>query len=50
MSTTGIENWALDLKNVAQIFPFEGSEGILFIIGLVTWIGWHIWYAKWETN
>ena len=23
---------------------------ILFIIGLVTWIGWHIWCAKWETN
>ena len=50
MSTTGIENWALDLKDVAQIYPFQGSEGILFIIGLVTWIGWHIWCAKWETN
>ena len=48
MSTTGIENWALDLKDVAQIYPFQGSEGILFIIGLVTWIGWHIWCAKWE--
>ena len=43
MSTTGIENWALDLKDVAQIYPFQGSEGFLFIIGLVTWIGWHIW-------
>ena len=50
MSTTGIENWALDLKDAAQIYPFQGSEGILFIIGLVTWIGWHIWCAKWETN
>ena len=50
MSTTGIENWALDLKDVAQIYPFQGSEGFLFIIGLVTWIGWHIWCAKWETN
>ena len=37
-------------KDVAQIYPFQGSEGILFIIGLVTWIGWHIWCAKWETN
>jgi len=35
---------------VAQIYPFQGSEGFLFIIGLVTWIGWHIWCAKWETN
>ena len=50
MSTTGIENWALDLKDVAQIYPFQGSEGILFIVGLVTWIGWHIWCAKWETK
>ena len=50
MSTTGIENWVLDLKNVAQIYPFQGSEGILFIIGLVNWIGWHILCAKCEIN
>ena len=33
MSTTGIENWTLDLKDVAQIYPFQGLEEILFIIG-----------------
>lgn len=48
MSTTGIETWAVDLKDVGAIYPFQGSEGLLVIIGLVTWIAWHIWELKWE--
>ena len=48
MSTTGIESWAVDLKDVGAIYPFQGSEGLLVIIGVVTWIGWHIWQSRWE--
>ena len=48
MSTTGIESWALDLKDVGAIYPFQGSEGWLVLIGLVTWIGWHVWCLRWE--
>ena len=42
MSTNGMTNWAVDLKDVAAIYPFQGTEFLLFILGLVFWIGWHI--------
>ncbi len=42
MSTNGMSNWAVDLKDVAAVYPFQGSEFILYIIGLAFWIGWHV--------
>lgn len=42
MSTNGMESWAVDLKDVAAVYPFQGSEMILYIVGLAFWIGWHI--------
>ena len=48
MSTTGIETWALDLKDVGAIYPFQGSEALMVVIGVVTWIAWHIWQSRWE--
>ena len=50
MSTTGMESWAVDLKDVGAIYPFQGSEGLLVIIGLATWIAWHIWQMRSEKN
>lgn len=48
MATNGIDSWAVDLKDVGAIYPFQGSEGILVLIGVATWIGWHVWCARWE--
>jgi len=48
MSTTGISTWAVDLANVGAIYPFQGSEWLLVIIGVVTWLYWHIWCIRWE--
>ena len=48
MSTNGMTSWAVDLKDVGAIYPFQGSEVILVIIGLVFWIGWHIWQIRHE--
>jgi hypothetical protein len=42
MSTNGMESWAVDLKDVGAIYPFQGAEVVMVIIGLVFWIGWHI--------
>ena len=50
MSTTGMESWAVDLKDVGAIYPFQGSEGLLVIIVLATWIAWHIWQMRSEKN
>ncbi len=48
MSTNGITSWAVDLKDVGAIYPFQGSETILVILGLAFWIGWHIWQIQHE--
>jgi hypothetical protein len=42
MSTNGMTSWAVDLKDVGAIYPFQGSEVLLVIIGIAFWLGWHI--------
>jgi hypothetical protein len=48
MSTIGLESWAVDLKDVGAIYPFQGSEAVMVVIGLVFWIGWHVIQMKQE--
>jgi hypothetical protein len=43
-----MESWAVDLKDVGAIYPFQGSEVLMVVIGLVFWIGWHIWQTRQE--
>ena len=50
MSTNGMESWAVDLKDIGAIYPFQGTEVILVIAGLVFWIGWHVLQAKVEAK
>ncbi len=42
MSTNGMTSWAVDLANVAAVYPFQGTEFVMYIVGLAFWIGWHI--------
>ena len=42
MSTTGIESWAVDLKDVGAIYPFQGGEVIFLIVVVALWLGWHV--------
>ncbi len=49
MSTTQIETWAgVDLSQVGPIYPMVGTEVILFLVGLVFWILFHVIQAKIE--
>jgi len=48
MSTNGIESWAVDLKDVGAIYPFQGAEVVMVIIGLAFWIGWHVLQIRQE--
>lgn len=41
MSTNGMSNWAVDLKDVAAVYPFQGAEFIMYIAALVFWLWWH---------
>lgn len=42
MSTIGYDSWAVDLADVGAVYPFQGWEFAMFIIGLIFWIGWHV--------
>lgn len=50
MSTNGMTSWAVDLKDVGAIYPFQGTEGILVILGLAFWIGFHVLQARVEAS
>lgn len=50
MSTGNFENWTGTITDIGAIYPFVGSEFLLFIIGMAFWIGWHIWETKNENK
>ena len=45
-----VTSWSGTIADIGPIYPMVGSEGILFIIGLVSWIAWHIVQAKRENR
>ncbi len=46
MSTIGIDSWAVDLKDVGAIYPFQGAEVLMVVIAMALWIVWHIWQLR----
>lgn len=50
MSTIGLSSWAVDLKDVGAIYPFQGTEVLMVIVGLVFWVGWHIIQMRQESE
>jgi hypothetical protein len=50
MSTTPVDTWAVDLADVTVIYPFVGWEGLMTIVAVALWIGWHFWQCKFESN
>ncbi len=49
MSTNGLTNWAVDLKDVGAIYPFQGSEVLLVMLAVAFWIGWHVLQLRRES-
>ena len=41
-------SWAVDLANIGAIYPWQGSEVIMFIVAFVVWIVFHIVQIKQE--
>ncbi len=42
MSTIGYSSWAVDLKDVAAVYPFQGWEYAMVLAAFAFWIIWHI--------
>ena len=45
-----VTSWTGNIADIGPIYPMVGTEGLLFIIGLVTWIIWHIVQTKMENK
>ncbi len=41
MSTIGYESWAVDLAEVGPIYPLQGWEVVMTVLGVAFWLGWH---------
>jgi hypothetical protein len=50
MTTGLVASWSGRILDIGPIYPFVGSEGLLVILGLVFWVGWHIWQTRMETK
>ncbi len=48
MSTIGLDSWAVDLADVGAVYPLQGWEFPMVIIGVVFWLGWHVIQMKRE--
>ena len=49
MSTIGYKSWAVDMADVGAIYPFQGAEVLMVIVGVVFWVGWHVIQFNRET-
>jgi hypothetical protein len=50
MATGNVTDWQGAMTEIGPLYPFPGLEMVLVIVGLVFWIGWHIWQARMETS
>ncbi len=51
LSTTIVETWAgADISTLGPIYPMVGSEFVLFLIGLIFWLGFHFRQAGIENK
>jgi hypothetical protein len=48
MTLEEVGNWGGTMTDIGPLYPMVGSETILVIIGLIFWIGWHIWQFRME--
>jgi hypothetical protein len=48
MTLEEVGSWAGAITDIGPLYPMVGTEGILVIIGVIFWIGWHIWQFRME--
>lgn len=48
--STGLETWNQSMLEIGPAYPFVGSEMLLAIAGLASWLIWHIIQARMENK
>ncbi len=44
-----MDSWAVDLKDIGAIYPWQGAEVLMVIVAVVLWLVWHVWQMRHET-
>ncbi len=50
MSTGNFENWDGNILDLGPIYPFVGWEGLMVVLCVIFWVGWHVWQIKMENK
>lgn len=45
-----VSSWAVDLKDMAAVYPWLGLEGAMVIAATVAWIVWHYLQIRGENR
>lgn len=45
-----VTSWSGNIADLGAVYPMVGSEGVLVIIGVASWIVWHIVQARIENK
>ena len=48
MWSTGVETWNQNLLDIGPMYPFPHSEVLWAVIGIATWIVWHLLQGRAE--
>ena len=48
--STNLETWQVNLAEVGAVYPFPGTETVLAIVAIATWIIWHVIQLKSESK
>jgi hypothetical protein len=50
VNTGNVESWSGTITDIGPIYPLVGTEGLLVIVALVSWIAWHVLQARGESK
>jgi hypothetical protein len=50
MTTANFANWDGDLLLIGPIYPLVGWEGIMVVLAVIFWIGWHLLQIRAENR
>ena len=48
--STGIETWNQSMLEIGAMYPFPGTEVLWAIIGIASWVIWHVIQFKSENK
>lgn len=49
MNSGPIQTWNLNPADVGPLYPFVGWEGVMTVIAVALWLGFHVWHYRKET-